>query len=108
MDKYIKAPIDKKDTAGLRAGDYVYITGTVYTACDAAHKRMYDILAEGGDLPIDLAGQVIYYMGPSRREAGVIGSAGLTGEQNGQVYAAAGLDGMGAHDRQRETEPGSD
>lgn len=98
MDKYIKAPIDKKDTAGLRAGDYVYITGTVYTARDAAHKRMYDILAEGGDLPIDLAGQVIYYMGPSpAREGRVIGSAGPTTASRMDKYTPQLLDlGMGA------------
>lgn len=98
MDKYIKAPIDKKDTAGLRAGDYVYITGTVYTARDAAHKRMYDVLAEGGDLPIDLAGQVIYYMGPSpAREGRVIGSAGPTTASRMDKYTPQLLDlGMGA------------
>lgn len=98
MDKYIKAPIDKKDTAGLRAGDYVYITGTVYTARDAAHKRMYDILAEGGDLPIDLAGQVIYYMGPSpAREGRPIGSAGPTTASRMDKYTPRLLDlGMGA------------
>ena len=98
MDKYIKAPIDKKDAAGLRAGDYVYITGTVYTARDAAHKRMYDILAEGGDLPIDLAGQVIYYMGPSpAREGRVIGSAGPTTASRMDKYTPQLLDlGMGA------------
>lgn len=97
MDKYIKAPIDKKDAAGLRAGDYVYITGTVYTARDAAHKRMYDILAEGGDLPIDLAGQVIYYMGPSpAREGRVIGSAGPTTASRMDKYTPKLLDlGLG-------------
>lgn len=68
MDKHITVPMKKETVATLKAGDYVYLTGTVYTARDAAHKRMYEILQEGGELPIDIQGQVIYYMGPSPQE----------------------------------------
>ena len=56
MDKHITVPMKKETVATLKAGDYVYLTGTVYTARDAAHKRMYEILQEGGDLPIGSAG----------------------------------------------------
>ncbi len=77
MDKYIETPLTKEKVKELHAGDYVYITGTVYTARDAAHKRMYETLREGGDLPINIEGQAIYYMGPSpAREGRPIGSAG--------------------------------
>ena len=70
MEKHIKAPISKEISRELRAGDYVYITGTIYTARDAAHKRMDDALKNGENLPVDMVGQTIYYMGPSpAREA---------------------------------------
>ena len=84
----------KKETvATLKAGDYVYLTGTVYTARDAAHKRMYEILQEGGELPIDIQGQVIYYMGPSpAREGRPIGSAGPTTASRMDKYAPRLLD----------------
>ena len=79
MDKHITAPITKEVARTLKAGDYVYITGTIYTARDAAHKRMYEILEKGEDLPIDIKEQIIYYMGPSpAREGRPIGSAGPT------------------------------
>ena len=77
MDRHISAPVGRETAEELRAGDYVYITGTIYTARDAAHKRMYETLREGGDLPINIEGQAIYYMGPSpAREGRPIGSAG--------------------------------
>ena len=65
MDKYITSPINKEDINSLKAGDYVYISGTIYTARDAAHKRMYDSLRNNETLPIDITNQLIYYMGPS-------------------------------------------
>ncbi len=65
MDRYISAPIDVETAKSLKSGDYVYITGTIYTARDAAHKRMDEALAEGKELPIDITRQIIYYMGPS-------------------------------------------
>ena len=68
MDRHITAPINKETARSLHAGDYVYITGTMYTARDAAHKRMYEILQKGGELPVDWKDQVIYYMGHPRQE----------------------------------------
>ena len=65
MNKYITVPLSDEDASSLRAGDYVYLTGTIYTARDAAHKRMYEALAEGKALPMDMRNNVIYYMGPS-------------------------------------------
>ena len=65
MDRHILAPINKEELAKLQAGDYVYITGTIYTARDAAHKRMQETLDKGEELPIELKDNLIYYMGPS-------------------------------------------
>lgn len=98
MDKHITVPMKKETVATLKAGDYVYLTGTVYTARDAAHKRMHEILQEGGELPIDIQGQVIYYMGPSpAREGRPIGSAGPTTASRMDKYAPQLLDlGLGA------------
>ena len=79
MEYHIQAPISREDASKLRAGDYVYITGTIYTARDAAHKRMDEALDRGESLPFDLKGNMIYYMGPSpAREGRPIGSAGPT------------------------------
>lgn len=79
MGKYISVPLSAEDARQLRAGDQVYLTGIIYTARDAAHKRMHEALRAGGRLPFDVAGNVIYYMGPSpAREGRVIGSAGPT------------------------------
>ncbi|GAA0260606.1 Fe-S-containing hydro-lyase [Faecalicatena contorta] len=98
MDKHITAPITKEVSKSLHAGDYVYITGTIYTARDAAHKRMYEILGEGKSLPIDIENQVIYYMGPSpARKGRPIGSAGPTTASRMDKYAPQLLDlGLGA------------
>ena len=76
-EKYINAPITKKDIDNLAAGDMVYISGTIYTARDAAHKRLYETILEGKDIPLELENNIIYYLGPSpAREGQVIGSAG--------------------------------
>ena len=98
MDRHITAPINKETARSLHAGDYVYITGTMYTARDAAHKRMYEILKKGGELPVDWKDQVIYYMGPSpAREGRPIGSAGPTTASRMDKYAPQLLDlGLGA------------
>lgn len=98
VEKRIEAPIKKEVAAGLHAGDYVYITGTIYTARDAAHKRMYEALAKGEQLPVDIEGQMIYYMGPSpAREGRPIGSAGPTTASRMDKYAPQLLDlGLGA------------
>ena len=93
MDKHIKAPFSATDVQGLCAGDYVYLTGTIYTARDAAHKRMYEALQKGEPLPIDVNNNVIYYMGPSpAREGRPIGSAGPTTASRMDKYAPTLLD----------------
>lgn len=93
MDKHINAPISDETAASLRAGDYLYITGTIYTARDAAHKRMAEALAKGEKLPIDMKNNIIYYMGPSpAREGRPIGSAGPTTASRMDKYAPDLLD----------------
>ena len=82
MDRHIQVPLQEQDIEELKAGDYVYLTGTIYTARDAAHKRMYDSMKKGEALPIELKGNVLYYLGPSpAREGQVIGSAGSDHQQ---------------------------
>lgn len=93
MDRHIKVPLDNQTAASLRAGDYVYLTGTVYTARDAAHKRMQEALDRGEELPLDVKNNVIYYMGPSPARTGrAIGSAGPTTASRMDKYAPALLD----------------
>ena len=93
MDRQISVPIKKEDAVSLRAGDYVTLTGTIYTARDAAHKRMQEALDAGGALPIEMQGNVIYYMGPSpAREGRPIGSAGPTTASRMDKYAPQLLD----------------
>lgn len=93
MERHIKAPIDKETAKELQAGDYVYLTGTIYTARDAAHKRMQEALDRGEALPIEMEGNVIYYMGPSpAREGRPIGSAGPTTASRMDKYAPKLLD----------------
>ena len=93
MKKYIKAPLEKEIVKTLRAGDYVYITGTIYTARDAAHKRMDETLREGKELPVPLKDGIVYYMGPSpAREGRVIGSAGPTTASRMDKYTPKLLD----------------
>src|SRR4030042_1904220 len=76
---HIKSPIEPQVIEKLKAGDQVFITGIVYVARDAAHKRMTRALDKGDKLPFELAGQTLYYMGPSPAKPGqVIGSAGPT------------------------------
>lgn len=93
MDKYLQTPITEETTASLKAGDYVYLTGTVYVARDAAHKRMQEALARGEKLPFDIVNATIYYMGPSpARPGNVIGSAGPTTATRMDVYTPELLD----------------
>ena len=99
MEKYINTPIDDKNVSELKAGDYVYLTGTVYTARDAAHKRLYEALQRGEDIPLELQNNIIYYLGPSpAREGQVIGSAGPTTSSRMDKYTPLllekGLKGM--------------
>ena len=93
MNKYLHTPINEEITENLRAGDFVFITGTIYVARDAAHKRMSEALARGEDLPIDIKDSTVYYMGPSpAREGRPIGSAGPTTASRMDKYAPALLD----------------
>ena len=79
MEHYIQAPLTKDVATILRAGDFVYISGIIYTARDAAHKRMFETLQRNEELPISMENNLIYYMGPSpAREGRAIGSAGPT------------------------------
>lgn len=93
MDKYIKTPITEEVTKELKFGDYVYITGTIYVARDAAHKRLMEALDRGEELPFPVKDAAIYYMGPSpAREGRPIGSAGPTTASRMDKYAPRLLD----------------
>ena len=108
MAKSIKAPLDKDTARSLRAGDSCLISGIIYTARDAAHKRMCEAVARGEELPFDPAGSVIYFVGPTpAREGQVIGSAGPTTSYRMDAYSptliALGSTGMiGKGRRSRE------
>lgn len=93
MEKYITVPFEKEIVKTLKSGDYVYLTGIIYTARDAAHKRMYESLQREEKLPIDIENQIIYYMGPSpAREGRAIGSAGPTTASRMDKYTPQLLD----------------
>lgn len=93
MDININTPLTEDITKKLHAGDFVFITGTIYTARDAAHKRMYEAIKNGENLPVDMENNIIYYMGPSpAREGRVIGSAGPTTASRMDKYAPQLLD----------------
>lgn len=96
---HITTPLTGAAVESLHAGQPVLISGTIYTARDAAHKRMYDLLEQGKPLPIDIANQIIYYVGPSPAPPGrVVGAAGPTTAGRMDRYAPAliarGLKGM--------------
>jgi len=104
----ISLPLTEEITKNLHAGDYVYLTGTIYTARDAAHKRMDETLSKGESLPLDITDNTIYYMGPSpAREGRPIGSAGPTTASRMDKYAPRlldlGLRGMIGKGRRSET-----
>lgn len=97
--KHLKTPLNGKDIANLKTGEQVSLSGVIYTARDAAHKRMVEALEKGEPLPIDIMGQVIYYVGPTPAKPGqVIGSAGPTTSSRMDAYTPrlleAGLKGM--------------
>jgi len=93
LEKSIVTPLSKDEVKKLKDGDYVYITGIIYTARDAAHKRMYDALMQGEELPFLLKNNVIYYMGPTpAREGQIIGSAGPTTSSRMDKYTSLLLD----------------
>lgn len=95
----ISAPLTDAVIEKLKAGDKVLITGVMYTARDAAHKRLIDLLDAGKELPVDLKGQIVYYVGPTPEKPGeVIGSAGPTTSGRMDAYTPRlielGLKGM--------------
>ncbi len=99
MDRELQTPLTKEKVKELNAGDYVYISGVIYTARDAAHKRMIEALGRGEELPIDVENEIIYYLGPTpNREGQVIGSAGPTTAGRMDKYTPKlldlGLNGM--------------
>ena len=96
---HIQAPLKKETVKALKAGDNVLISGVVYAARDAAHKKLIDLLDEGRELPFDITGQIIYYVGPCPARPGeIMGSAGPTTSGRMDAYAPAlierGLAGM--------------
>lgn len=97
--RIIQAPFVKEEMKALKSGDYIYLTGTIYTARDAAHKRLYESMLKGEELPIALENNIIYYLGPSPARPGqVIGSAGPTTSSRMDKYTPLmleqGLKGM--------------
>lgn len=93
MEKHIQTPLTKQLAATLVAGDRVYISGDIYTARDAAHKRMQKAISEGESLPFDVKNQIIYYAGPAPAKPGdVIGSCGPTTSGRVDAYTPALLD----------------
>lgn len=99
MDKRINTPLTKDKVKELKAGDSVLLSGYIYTARDAAHKRMVELLKSGSKLPFDIENQVIYYVGPTPAKEGMpIGSAGPTTSYRMDAYSPAlietGLTGM--------------
>lgn len=105
---YLKTPLTEKDVSNLRAGDQVYITGVIYTARDAAHKRLVDLIEKGEELPFNIENQLIFFMGPSPAKPGrTIGSAGPTTSYRMDKYSPIllehGLRGMiGKGERNQE------
>ncbi len=99
MEKYLSLPLTEESIAELKSGDKILLTGTLYVARDAAHKRLVESLDRGEPLPFDISGQAVYYMGPSPAPPGrVIGAAGPTTSTRIDPYAprllSAGLKAM--------------
>ena len=99
MSISIKTPLTREDLKKLKAGDSCLITGTIYTARDAAHKRLCDLIAQGKELPLDIKDSIIYYVGPTPEKPGqAIGSAGPTTSYRMDAYSpqliALGQTGM--------------
>ena len=89
----LTTPLKDEDLKDLKAGDTVYISGTVYTARDAAHKRLCDLVAEGKELPIDIKGEIIYFVGPAPAKPGkAIGPCGPTTSYRMDAYSPTLLD----------------
>lgn len=86
MEYKLKTPLDKSQIAKLNVGDVVYITGRLLTGRDAAHKRIFDALKNGEELPVEIEGQTIYYVGPCEKDGKVL-SAGPTTSMRMDAYA---------------------
>lgn len=98
-EHHITTPLTDEKAASLKSGDTLYITGTIYTGRDAAHKRLIELVDKGEPLPFDIRGQFIYYVGPTpARPGSAIGSAGPTTSNRMDAYSpkliALGLKGM--------------
>lgn len=108
MEIKLQTPLTEDKIVNLKAGDSILLSGTIYAARDAAHKRLIDLLNEGKELPLNIKDETIYYVGPSPAKPGaVIGSAGPTTSYRMDAYAPAlmdlGLRGMiGKGDRNSE------
>lgn len=93
MTKKINLPITDEDIKNLKAGDSVLLTGTILTGRDAAHKRLYELIEQGKELPVDLKGELIYYVGPAPAKPGyAVGPAGPTSSYRMDKYAPSLLD----------------
>jgi len=104
----VTLPLKAEDIANMKAGDEVYLTGTLFSARDQAHKRLFDLMEKGEDFPVDLKGQIVFYMGPAPTPDGkIIGSCGPTTAYRMDPFAPTlmdyGLKGMiGKGPRARE------
>lgn len=93
MEYVMNFPADRAELSKLRAGDKLTVSGTIYTARDAAHKRLTELIASGEELPLDIRGAAIYYAGPTPEKPGqVIGSCGPTTSGRMDAYAPGLLD----------------
>ena len=93
MEYVMSFPADKAELSKLRAGDKLTVSGTIYTARDAAHKRLTELIASGEELPLDIRGAAVYYAGPTPEKPGqVIGSCGPTTSGRMDAYAPMLLD----------------
>ncbi len=93
MIKRINLPITEHDIESLKAGDSVLLNGEIITGRDAAHKRLYELISKGENLPVDIAGQIIYYVGPAPAKEGyAVGPAGPTSSYRMDKYTPTLLD----------------
>ena len=106
MQYKLRTPVTREDLAPLRTGDTVLLSGAVYTARDAAHKRMMELLDTGGSLPFPVEGSAVYYVGPTPERPGqVIGSAGPTTSGRMDAYSPACWTWASYHDRKGQAGP---
>ena len=93
MAKKIQLPITDEDIKSLKAGDSVLLTGTIITGRDAAHKRLFELIEKGEELPVDVRGELIYYVGPAPAKPGyAVGPAGPTSSYRMDKFTPALLD----------------